>query len=825
MTPRRSHFIFILLSAILLKQPVVGQPFKPLYLPDSLGGCADLDTLFYNPRMNELYILSNRSQALGSLDAQTGERKKPIHNFYQSDHYLTWSALAYNPNNNRLYLARNYSMGQYPNDLFALVYDCSTRMVIDTIFIRSQCQFPIGAISINTSTNQVFLTQCTLAFIVDGNTGAFIKQIRGRPFIHHPSRPITCLEKGPALGIYGQAIYSFDCITDSIVDSIILPPEWVFHSPALIAPESDLLFIPVDSGGTPWYDRIYIINCLTNQVLGMVQMPGGVDYLAYNPVNGKLYAGWEDYNTQNTYVIDAPTAQIADSLNAFGELYYNPNRNLLFIPTYRSPFVNVFDGATNRLVAQIPAPGWGGLMIPETDKLFMVDDGFNIGMIDCNQLELEKFFKMAFVNQGLVLNPVTNRLYVNDACRDSMSSILVVYDVATLEPIGILDYRHQVEPEEWFYDMASAPRVNKIYLTSGHYRGVYVINGNNDSVINLIPCDAGGHQLVYSERSNRMFVCPFTSDGYLYIIDCENDRILAHLWIDEGATDGYLNRYNELLYLTTGTNPSYLYIVDTAGTVLKHIRGLGNPLVFRNKDDIHQVYIAAHSDTCLYVFDPLLEKTIDTVPNIPVYNRNFAYYDSIDDRIYYPVYEQAQVQVLVIDCATNRIIDTIKTTAPGFKENFAIFGDIGFWNPLSNRLYYCGYIIDCRTNRLIAKIPVLVPTRTAWNYENNIVFVNDHWRAKVVAVYDNLIGTPEQCSGNHSFKPPLLHPSVGNRFIVQPVGNRTIKIVDACGRMVGKLAPNQSAFDAHNLAAGVYFATVISNNNQIEQVQSFTVVK
>lgn len=110
-----------------------------------------------------------------------------------------------------------------------------------------------------------------------------------------------------------------------------------------------------------------------------------------------------------------------------------------------------------------------------------------------------------------------------------------------------------------------------------------------------------------------MFVCPFTQSGYIHIIDCADDRVVASYWIDEGPVDGYLNSFNELLYCPTGTNPSFLCLFDTCGTILKRIRGLGNPVVFRNRGDIHQVDIAAHQDTCLYVFDPSLVNVIDTV--------------------------------------------------------------------------------------------------------------------------------------------------------------------------------------------------------------------
>lgn len=246
--------------------------------------------------------------------------------------------------------------------------------------------------------------------------------------------------------------------------------------------------------------HLLVISCRNNQIIGRLKF---ADQLAlqvwcdYNPFNNKFYVA----TNTNNFMIDPVRCQIVDSLGGSGSLYYNPVHNLLFRATAASDFIEVFDGATNQLVAQIQAPGNDGVMIPEVDKLLLKESG-NIVIVDCCRLQLERYFKMGYVNQALTLNPNTGRLYVNDVMGDTMSSILVVYDVHALQPLGVRDYRHQVDPAQWFYDLCPAPPENKIYLTSGKGLGVYVINGEQDSLIHLIPCDAGGHQLVYSWRSN-----------------------------------------------------------------------------------------------------------------------------------------------------------------------------------------------------------------------------------------------------------------------------------------------------------------------------------
>ncbi|MEO0051224.1 MAG: hypothetical protein ABIK11_01590 [candidate division WOR-3 bacterium] len=821
MNPHRSLFIFfvvIFYQISALPAPLPAQPFKLLYLPDSLGGCADFDTLFYNPRTNEVYVWSGRAGNLGVLDASTGERKRPW--VLDPPYYLTWNQFALNPVTNRMYTARTYG-GRRDDDTFAVVYDCSTRSPVETLFVnRNGMEFQSNYLSVNTASDQFFwsvsLGGVNRTYIFDAQTGELRKIGPAGPFIQHPCRPVAYQ------GHYSYSITVWDCTTDSIIDSIAAPPGfrrfnfWV----SMIAPDSELLFV---AGDSEWMiaQHLFVISCRNNQIIGRLRF---ADQLAswaccdYNPFNNKLYVAT---NTK-TFVIDPVRCQIVDSLGDRGALYYNPVHNLLFRATVASDFIDVFDGATNQLVAQIQAPGSDGVMIPEVDKLFLREGGGNIVMVDCCRLQLERYFKMGYGNQALTLNPNTERLYVNDVMRDTMSSILVVYDAHTLQPLGVRDYRHQVDPAEWFYDLCPAPPENKIYLTSGKGLGVYVINGEQDSLIHLIPCDAGGHQLVYSWRSNRMFVCPFTQSGYLHIIDCADDRVVASYWIDEGPVDGYLNSFNELLYCPTGTNPSFLCLFDTCGTMLKRIRGLGNPVVFRNRGDIHQVYIAAHQDTCLYVFDPSLVNVIDTVQNVPVYERNFAYYDSIDDRIYYPAGNP--LRMLVIDCGLNKVVDSIMFPPDYGNDNFAIFYDIGFWNPVSNRLYWLGSIIDCRMNRIIAEIPVLAPTRTAWNEADNIVFVNDHWRAKVVAVRDNLIGCDERGTDDIISSVALLLPSLGNRFVRGPGITGEIRVFDAAGRAVKNIRPKQQVFDARSFVPGIYFATATGFDGT-RRVQKFTVIR
>ncbi|MBM3315469.1 hypothetical protein FJY71_06485, partial [candidate division WOR-3 bacterium] len=435
--------------------PLTAQPFKNLYLPDTLGGCADFDEFILNPVMNQVYVWSDRSNTLGVLDAATAERHRPFWNIPPHAGYLSWTGFALNPNHNRLYAATGYG-GNAPTDTFALVYDCSTRAIVDTLSIPGQTGSTPQLLSMNIPSNQVFWSAYSpsgdsyFSYVFDASTNELRTTVRKEWSAHHETRPraFSCPRYAYILE---EPLLFLDVALDSIDDSILPPPGHSFHQPLLVASGAERLFALACRLAEIRADRLYVIDCLNNQVLGEVQLPGEVTALAYNSANSKLYAA-----CGKTYVIDAATVELTDSLDVSGHLFYNSNTNHLYVSVWGPDRgLCIYDGATNRLVTELQVPGYAGILVPSTNKLFLRDGGFNVVLIDCDRLALERCFKVAFVNQNLMWQPVTNRLYVNDVCRDSFSSILTVYDAHTLRPLKVLDFRGRVEPEEWFYDLAT----------------------------------------------------------------------------------------------------------------------------------------------------------------------------------------------------------------------------------------------------------------------------------------------------------------------------------------------------------------------------------
>lgn len=845
-----------LIFFIFFFSSLYSQIYDTLYLPDSLGGCADLDQFIFNPIMDRIYIWSDRSDCLGVLDCSSGERLKPIHSIPPDAHHLTWSRFVYNPNNNCLYVTSDkennggfYELNKrkFESDTHSLiavvdsffyVIDCSTQAIIDTINVNID-SLSITSFDINIPANKIYLTQhkyvgleSTFTYAVDARTNEVIKRFKTLPYIvHHKIRKMAYnYNSGYQANPYSP-LYVINCENDTIIDSIPLPLGSEYDK-AFIVSEIERFFIVR-------CDSLVIIDCMTNTIIDELQLPvssHNIGSFTYNSINNKLYVEAWDYSNDKIYIIDLNIVQIVDSIIlpyfSIGQFVYNSNTNHLYLSRLDLPIIEVIDGLTNQVIDEIPLPYPSCLnyvLHLTLNKLYLTD-GANIFIIDCNQRQLDTNFKIAHMNQYMMWQPVTNRLYINDVCRDSFSSILTVYDANTHLPIKVLDLSGYVPSEEWFYHFTAATQVNKIYLTSGQSRGIYVLDGNTDSLINFISCSVGGHYLLYNYNQNKLYTIPFTdfSSRNIYIIDCENDIIRNVINVGESG-NGYFNPYNSKVYATISyeSGAFKVFVIDGVGdTVIRILDSLGLPLCFRNKENNHQVYVGSVFKDCIYVLNAITDSIIDSVMNVPVraFSDQFFYYDSIDDRIYYP----QDYGVLVIDCSNNSIMDTI------------VFGSIGqpvaypeenFWNPASNRFYTYGRltwqywvnVIDCRTNTVIASSPLLLtPTIMQWDSVNNMIYVNDHWASKILAIRDDLISIEEKGSVRNK-KELLIYPSIGNKFIIKRKIHEAMTIYDVCGRIVKKIGKKETVIDGKNLTPGVYFIRV--DKPKIKNIQKIIVVR
>ncbi|MEO0079429.1 MAG: hypothetical protein ABIK44_01970 [candidate division WOR-3 bacterium] len=836
------RFIHFCVVWFLLSAPVAAQVLDTLYLPDSLGGSSELEgdvptgltPYTFNSVMNRLYLYSSPSDNIVVLDCQNDERTTAIHDVIPRSPWLTWAILAYNPNNNCLY--RGMRGNSYSNiDSLLFVTNCSTQAIVDTITIHPEGRRILYSryLGVNIPANKLFWSvsldsEGPVTYIIDAQTNEIRTRIQVPPImVHHQQRPVA-YSYPTDYGDYNIPISVIDAANDTVIDTI-QPPDGVSYHKVLLVSDIERMFV----GAHYYYDpgRIRIVDCLTNEVIGDVPLPirgREIAQLAYNSCNNRLYVRT---SSSKVYVIDLDSNQVTDSILLQREIWsmvYNPNANHLYIAA--SHEVMVYDGATNGLIDEIAVPhrAMYTFLHPDANKLYVANSEC-ISVIDCAQRQLMRCFKVAYLNRDMMWQPVTNRLYFNDIFRDDSSAILVVYDANTNLPLKVVNLAPHCPPEEWFYHMTTATRPNKIYLASGGYTGLYVLDGNTDSLKNFISCEVGGHHLLYSPRQNKLYAVPYSSINarYLYIFDCANDSIRNVIDFGECSLSS-INPYTDNVYVLWGRKT---FVIDGAGdTVLRVLDSTGWPIAFRNKGAIHQVYIGCPYRNRLNVLDAIADTVIDSVIDVSLGHEHFCYYDSIDDRIYYP----HSNTVLVIDCPTNRITETI----PFWGRSLGLRLEEHIGNPVSNRLYLTTIdsistignpmvtVIDCATNTKIDSFCYFqAPTIMQWNYINNVVYVNEHVRARAIAIRDDLIGIREErAESQNRHGTALLSPSVGSRFVLRQRPKGELRLIDITGRVVGKVGRNEEVLDARCLAPGVYFATV-QTQGRVELVQKLTVVR
>lgn len=815
-----SILLFLFLSLSL------AQPVRTLYIPDGLGGNSYLSSLVYNQVLDRIYVYSSRSENIVTLDCGTNHRLTPLHNISPN--------FVFNPGNNRLYHVR---LADDSSAVTVYVVDAVTGLTVDSVVIAPGTRFwPMLKLDLSIPAQKVYCTTFSLSgdtvtHVIDCRTSRLIGRIPGLHWL-----TVFDTVRSYAYICTPAAVYTFDCEQDQITDSVTAPPDFQYLHIHLF-PERELLTATLYSPTAP--GRVQLIDCRNHRINGEVEIPvSGLSIAAHvlNTVNNKLYVLTPNSDpVAKIYVIRLDSLVISDSMlfplyRTPYRILYNPQSNHLYAVSesrYDELFY-VFDAGSDSLLdvfeRWFAVEDW--LLHPARNRLYCIDQSC-VHIFDCAMRRFETAIKAGYLNERIMWQPVTNRLYVNDVTGDTFSTLLIVYDGHTNEYLKTVDLSNQLSPAEWFFHFTTATAENKIYLASGQSLGVYVLDGATDSLLNFIPGPIGGHYLLYNPVVNKLYTIPFSDflRHYfpLYIIDCATDEVLNVIDVGQSG-DGYCNPYTGRVYAAITYPPSDLktfVICGNGDTVIRVLDSIGRPLAFRNKGNIHQVYAGCPYRDRIYVLDPYSDSIIDSVMNVYYTSEPFFYYDSIDDRIYFP---HGSGNILVIDCATNRLSDTIRNC--GIRH--ADFPENSVWNARSNRLYVANYdtaslfprkpkimVIDCRTNTVIDSfVGPAKPAYMQWNHTDNNVYINDHDRARIFAFADDLIGLQQSPAAGSKSRFSLLAPSVGSRFARQAGIEQEIRIADITGRVVGVLVPGERMFDAGRMAPGVYFAFVQGGKSQ-----------
>jgi YVTN family beta-propeller protein len=154
--------------------------------------------------------------------------------------------------------------------------------------------------------------------------------------------------------VHGQLVPGTDNRTQNGLDPIA----------AAYDPENQLLYV-----ASVELNAVQVVNTTTRQVVDLISVPGGPIALVFDPAGHEIYAA--DYYSNNLSVINDTTntvignipipAGVANVVSGPYSLVYDPLNQTVLVGQYGgyvccTDNITVVDGATNRLVGEIPAP-------------------------------------------------------------------------------------------------------------------------------------------------------------------------------------------------------------------------------------------------------------------------------------------------------------------------------------------------------------------------------------------------------------------------------------------------------------------------------------
>ena len=363
--------------------------------------------------------------------------------------------LVYNPTNHKVYcvnvLSHNIS-----------VIDGATNEVIDSIPVR---YLPVG-LCYNSNNNKIYTTYVGYGrrnhlAVIDGTTNQIITTIQkgegGEALLYNPTN---------------NKIYATNDEDNTIT---------------VICGERDSVIKTIRTGGWPnglcytpnnkiycsnfGSDDITVIDAERDSAIKTIRVGDGPWRLVYNPRDNKVYTG--NWNETTVSIIDCESDSVIATVNVGGRypegLCYNPLNNKVYCAHDNG--VAVIDGATNRLITNVPAG-----LAPST----------------------------------LIYNPINNKIY----CANLFSDDVTVIDgasnqVITTIPVGRMPYHFAHNPIE-----------NRIYVANGYYQQNYP----PESTVSVIR-DVIGIKEYFSSKPVKLKTYPTISGDFINLSEGEEVRL------------------------------------------------------------------------------------------------------------------------------------------------------------------------------------------------------------------------------------------------------------------------------------------------------------
>jgi YVTN family beta-propeller protein len=286
----------------------------------------------------------------------------------------------------------------------------------------------------------------------------------------------------------------------------------------------------------------------------------------------------------------------------------------VYVSNQRSTSVSVIDGATNKVIANIPAGQipQGLAVNPAGTRLYVSTHGTaQVGLvtvIDTVNYKIVTNIKVGTNPTGLAVNPAGTRLFVLNSGDNTLSVIDTSNNTVIGQPAPVVKVP---------YEVVVSPDGTKLYISGIIAGAVQVLNTTTlQQVGALIPIGAGPSGLALNAAGTRLYVADFVNNN-VRIVNTTNATIAGTAPAGPGAIAVALGPKDKHLYVANfgGGNGNTVSVVDTANnaSVATVVVGKSPHGLAVNKENT-ALYVANQQTSDVSVINPANNQVVAKVP-------------------------------------------------------------------------------------------------------------------------------------------------------------------------------------------------------------------
>ncbi|MBX7219839.1 MAG: YncE family protein [Blastocatellia bacterium] len=527
--------------------------------------------------------------------------------------------LAVNSVTNRVYTSNNSSRN-------VTVLDGTTRAIITNI--------PVGVgpqgIAVNESTNRVYVANegTGSVSVIDGAINTVLSSISvgAQPFriAVNPTTNrifVACTDLASK-----NVIFVLDGATNSVIGTA---PTQSFPLGIGVNPSTDLVYVACETGVT-------VLNGTTLAVVANISAIYRPEGIGVNPATNRIYVS--NSSNPQVLVIDGLTQTVSatlQSLSGTSNVAVNPTTNRIYFSRPGTGTFAVLDGATNTVLPLVSGLSSGIAVNQVTNQVFTSATGL-VAQIDGNT---NSEIGRSVIGNNLVsiaVHPILGRVYVLNQSARTVS----VLDGKTGALVTTLSVSGTGQ-----FDLVVNPVTNRLYVGT-LFQGIQVFDCLTNEFLTTIPAFAVTRVgMVINPVTNLLYTVDNTS-GSIKVIDCKTNTLAATIFLSQGSPnelaldlitnriyamytgsvrviDGYsntaiatinpvephsyqsiaVNPKKNLIYLTnTAQVPHRVSVIDSRSLIqITSIPVDYRPLNIEANSDNNRVYVT-HPDSALVTF-------------------------------------------------------------------------------------------------------------------------------------------------------------------------------------------------------------------------------